>query len=88
MAKCIVLPKIAYGTVILKCQRCGTLYVPESTRHSLLNGTYFEACPHCGCEYNDAGNKIPLWKYNLIKWWRTGFKEEEEDDEYGSKKTD
>lgn len=80
MAKNIVFPKIAYGTIILRCFKCGTLYVPEHTRKSLLNGTYFEPCPHCGNEYNDAGCKIPLWKYNLIKWWRGGFSEEPEEE--------
>lgn len=75
MAKYIVPPKTPYGTSIIRCQICRTLYVPDkktTNRYPL----YYEFCPHCGYEYNDASDKIPLWKYNLIKWWRGGFNEE------------
>ena len=34
----------------------------------------FEDCPHCGYYGNRKAQIIPLWKYNMIKWFRGGFK--------------
>ena len=57
------------GAIIIKCESCKTLYVPEKKR---FQGSYFvECCPFCGYERNSISNRIPLWKYNLIKFWRT-----------------
>lgn len=71
MAKYIVPPK----EIIIKCYRCKTLYVPEfSEKH----GTCFEECPVCGFLLNDKDNVIPLWRYNLIKLFRGGFRKGKE----------
>lgn len=78
MAKYIVPPKKMSREVIIKCYRCGALYVPEGMQKSILHSTNYENCPVCGYSYNSNGNRIPLWKYNLIKYYRekTGKKEE------------
>lgn len=67
MAKYVV-PKHNKVTII-KCEKCGTLYVPET------GNVFYEKCPTCGYAYNSEFNKISLWRYNLIKWLRGGFKE-------------
>ena len=69
MAKYIVPPK---HEKIIKCKKCGTMYVPE---HKTKYGNTFEDCPHCGYCCNRKAQIIPLWKYNLIKWFRGGFKD-------------
>lgn len=66
MAKYIVPSK---QTIIIRCANCKTLYVPEHKGEYYYLG-YFESCPSCGYSQNDGSNKIPLWLYNLIKWWR------------------
>ena len=66
MAKYIVPSK---ENIIVLCYKCKTMYVPEKR-----NGSYYEECPMCGCSLNDIRNTIPLWKYNLIKFFRGGFK--------------
>lgn len=78
MAKYIVPPKKMSREVIIKCYKCGALYVPEGMQKSILNSTNYENCPVCGYSHNSNGNRIPLWKYNLIKYYRekTGKKEE------------
>jgi len=68
MARYVVPPK--YETIV-KCRKCGTLYVPDSTHASWHT---FEDCPHCGYYGNKKKDTIPLWKYNIIKWFRGGFK--------------
>ena len=73
MARYVIPPKQKYGDVIVKCLRCHAMYVPDFHKKSLMNATYYEPCPWCGYDHNDKGNIIPLWKYNLIKWWRGGF---------------
>jgi uncharacterized OB-fold protein len=68
MAK-YVIPKPSHKTTIIKCEKCSTLYVPET------GDVFYEKCPTCGYAYNSEFNKISLWRYNLIKWLRGGFKE-------------
>ena len=70
MAKYIVPPKKMSGEVIIKCYKCGALYVPEGMQKSILRSTNYEDCPVCGYSHNSNGNRIPLWKYNLIKYFR------------------
>ena len=68
MAKYIVPSK--KETIVL-CYRCRTMYVPEKEK----SGSWFyEDCPVCGYSANDKTDIIPLWKYNLIKFLRGGFK--------------
>ena len=55
---------------IIKCERCKTLYVPERN-----GNVFYEKCPVCRYDLNTDINKISLWRYNLIKWFRGGFKE-------------
>lgn len=69
MAKYIVPPK---HEKIIKCKKCGTMYVPDKIDSS----STFEDCPHCGYCCNRKAQIIPLWKYNIIKWFRGGFKSE------------
>lgn len=58
--------------IIIKCYRCKTLYVPEKKQFE--GSAFFEDCPVCGCSGNDYDNRISLWRYNLIKFWRGLFK--------------
>ena len=72
MADYVIPPKAA----IVKCRDCKTLYVPNRSkdRHWVGRGfSSFEKCPTCGYEDNNYRNTIPLWKYNIIKWFRGGF---------------
>lgn len=73
MADYVVPPK----TVIVKCSNCKALYVPDLDKskrwHDHSFGA-FEQCPVCGYEDNRKNNTIPLWKYNLIKLFRGGFR--------------
>ena len=68
MAKYIVPPK---SDPIIKCKVCKTLYVAERCSNSSFY--VYEECPHCGCEYNTENQRISLWRYNLIKYFREGF---------------
>lgn len=70
MAKYIVPPKKMSREVIIKCYKCGALYVPEGKQRKFLHDTDYEDCPVCGYSHNSNGNRIPLWKYNLIKYFR------------------
>ena len=74
MAKNVVLPKIYYRHgPIVKCRKCGTMYVPEKEKsNKFFAKSFFEECPNedCCCSINDINDVIPLWKYNLIKYWR------------------
>lgn len=84
MAKYLVPPRKLTRVVLLKCFHCGGLYSPEGKSVRYLCGSKnYEKCPFCGYEHNSDGQKIPLWKYNLIKWSRGGMKEEDEGDEDG-----
>ena len=78
MAKYIVPPK-RDGDVIIKCNGCGTLYVPDKGKHPYGDPTYFERCPVCGYSTNSKYQIIPLWKYNLIKWYRSWFDRDKPD---------
>ena len=71
MASNIVFPN-GDKTTIVKCKKCKAMYVPDK-QTTISEGFYrghFEKCPICGYERNDWDNVIPLWKYNLIKWFR------------------
>lgn len=73
MAKCVIPPK----TFIVKCYQCGTLYVPDMEKNdidSFCGFEGFEPCPTCGRKRNGFGDTIPLWRYNLIKLFRGGFR--------------
>lgn len=75
MADYVIPPK----TTIVECGKCKTLYVPDLTKSRLWSDKRFmafEECPVCGHEYNKYDDVIPLWKYNLIKLFRGGFKNE------------
>ena len=70
MASCVI-PNEKRRFPIIKCEQCKTLYVSE---HNHL--PFVEDCPICGYTMNNThSNRIPLWRYNLIKWFRGGFKE-------------
>lgn len=73
MAKYVVPPK----TILVKCYRCHALYAPDPKRKPCGIQRGFEICPVCGCGGNDWGNVIPLWKYNLIRFFRCGMKNEQ-----------
>ena len=75
MAKYVVPPRKKNSTTIVKCYYCGTMYVPEKREY---NG-YYEKCPTCHSSTNSNTNTIPLWKYNLIKYWRGLFSREQSD---------
>ena len=81
MAKYVVKPR---GVIILKCDRCKTMYAPEIQKNGMyyVNGRMadFEPCPMCGYENNRWRDVIPLWKYNLIKFFRGGFRNGKADD--------
>ena len=82
MAKYVVPPRQMSREIILKCCKCGALYVPDGKQKGFLRETDYEPCPICGYSHNSDGQKITLWKYNLIKYFRErGRKEEELDDE-------
>lgn len=76
MADYVIPPK----TSIVKCARCSALYVPDRTKDKWWSADQsfesFESCPLCGYSCNTFCNTIPLWKYNLIKFFRGGFKKE------------
>ena len=74
MAKYVIGP-CGNKPFIIKCRRCKTLYVPETIKEAdfLFDDRYsirFEHCPVCGNSKNNWDDVIPLWKYNLIKWFR------------------
>ena len=68
MADYLVPPK---GSSMVKCNRCGGLYLPDIFK--TRNG-YFEPCPFCNDMFNTYKNTIPIWRYNLIKFFRSGRK--------------
>lgn len=68
-----VVPPMGNKPIIVKCRSCKTLYVPDGMdADKYENNVRFEACPVCGEDYNRWRDLIPLWKYNLIKWFRGG----------------
>ena len=70
MAKYVVPPRQMSREIILRCMKCGTLYVPDGRQEGYLRDTDYEPCPVCKYTHNSDGNRIPLWKYNLIKYFR------------------
>ena len=74
MAKNIILPT-GKKPIIVKCYECKTMYVPEP--QNTLKSGYFENCPICGNRGNQWHNRIPLWKYNLIRFFRGAWTEKE-----------
>ena len=75
MADFVIPPKAA----IVRCSSCKALYVPDRAKdrhwHSINRGfASFEKCPVCGYDNNGYGQVIPLWRYNLIKLFRGGFR--------------
>jgi len=85
MADYIVPPKRRKDLPILKCSKCGTLYVADFEKVMYGLNWYYEPCPICKFNQNDDMDRIPLWKYNLIKWFRGGFKKEGEGKDNGKK---
>lgn len=73
MAEFLVPPK---GSCIIKCKRCKGLYVPE-TIETEFGRVKYEPCPFCGFQQNTYKNTIPVWMYNLLKWFRSGEHVEE-----------
>ena len=71
MAKYVVPPK---KVALIKCWRCKTLYAPDPKIHPGGWAKYYEACPVCGTSMNTDENRISLWRYNLIKYFRGGFR--------------
>ena len=74
MASYVIPPK----TVIVRCKSCKTLYVPDRAkdRKWTCGGGFasFEKCPVCSEDDNNFRHTIPLWRYNLIKFFRGGFR--------------
>lgn len=71
MAKYVVPPRSMSREIILMCLKCKAMYVPVGKNTIYLqDGTNYEKCPICGYEHNSDGQRIPLWKYNIIKWLR------------------
>lgn len=79
MADYIVPPKRRKDIPILKCYKCGALYVADTKKVPVMFSLRYEKCPVCGFEQNDDEQRIPLWQYNLIKWFRGGFREQRHD---------
>ena len=71
MATGNVVPRKIGTLTLIKCYRCKALYSTDKPLNygTIISGVY-EPCPVCGCRINDNDNKISLWRYNLIKWWR------------------
>lgn len=75
MAKYVVPPK----EIIVMCYGCRTMYVPDREKDLFTyEGRFagFEPCPVCGRNCNGFDRTIPLWRYNLIKFFRGGFRKE------------
>ena len=69
MAKYVV-PPSGIKPILIKCRNCKTLYAPDGMSKHWTGK--FEQCPICGDDYNGGDQVIPLWRYNLIKWFRGG----------------
>lgn len=79
MAQYVVPPR-KKKLIIVKCWKCKTLYVPDQGVHPNNDSSKYEFCPVCGTGQNDRHNVIPLWRYNLIRYWRGLFDREQTDD--------
>lgn len=78
MAQYVVPPR-KKRNVIIKCKECGTLYVPDKGNHPYGDPSNFERCPTCNYGANKKEQIIPLWRYNLIRYWRGLFNHEQTD---------
>ena len=72
MAKYIVPPRNG-AVVLIKCKICGALYAADPKKHPYGTSWRYECCPICNEDGNDNNCRIPLWKYNLIRYWRGLF---------------
>ena len=68
MAEALVPP---HGSCILKCKKCKGLYIPEKIKID-YNTARYDPCPFCGYRHNSEKNTIPVWIYNLLKFFRSG----------------
>ena len=77
MAKYVV-PPTGKSVLLVKCYKCKTLYAPDKEKDQdyIFSSRYFEECPVCGYPSNGWSEVIPLWKYNLIAFFRGGFRKE------------
>ena len=80
MAKYVVPSRRKERPVLILCYGCKTLYSPD--KKDAFSG-FYEKCPVCGYSTNNNYNTIPLWRYNLIKYWR-GLINREQSDNSGS----
>ena len=71
MARYIVPPNMNNRPTIVKCGTCKTMFVVEQNDQG-----WSEPCPYCHSSIYIKWHRIPLWRYNLIKWFRGGFKDE------------
>ena len=71
MARYVILRNMRNKPTIVKCDACKTMFVAEQNNHG-----WSEPCPYCHSHVYINWHRIPLWKYNLIKWFRGGFKDE------------
>ena len=78
MADYVVPPK-RKKRVLVKCWECGALYAPDPNVVSFVGRERYEPCPVCKTPLNSKDNEIPLWKYNLIRYWRGLFNHEQTD---------
>ena len=81
MAKYVVPPRAMSREIIIRCANCRALYVPEHKKKYLTIDTDYENCPVCGYTHNSDSERIPLWKYNLIKYFRERAKNHEQPDD-------
>lgn len=56
-----------HGSCMIKCKHCKGLYMPDKIKNS-----FYEKCPFCGEQFNTYKQTIPVWMYNLIKFFRSG----------------
>lgn len=82
MAQYVVPPR-KKKFILVKCHKCKALYAPDPDVHPYGEKNYYEKCPICGTCTNDRHNTIPLWRYNLIRYWRGLFNNEQDDDSSG-----
>ena len=79
MSKALVPP---HGSCIIRCKKCKGLYTPEN-----ITGKYYDVCPFCGTETNGVEQTIPVWFYNLLKFFRSGAHVEDIEDKMVNFKT-
>ena len=78
MAEFLVPP---HGSFIVRCHECKGLYMPQKVIRT-YGTNYFERCPFCGSDTNTIKHTIPVWKYNLLRFFRCGAKVEDIEKEY------